>query len=198
MPESSPTRRSSCGRCSTWSTSRAAAPMARLAGSGAGSGVRLGAHPSYPDREGFGRRSIAIDPAALRDAVAEQCGDLASVAAAHELRIGWVKPHGALYHDAAAREPIARAVVEGAVAALGRAFVVIGPAAGALREAAAALELGYAREGFADRRMRGDGSLVPRSEPDALILDPAAAAEQAARLAAQVDTLCVHGDTPGA
>jgi len=175
-----------------------AASMARVAAFCASSGVRLGAHPSYPDRDGFGRRSMEIDPAALRDAVAEQCRDLAAIAAARELRIGWVKPHGALYHDAAAREPLARAVLEGATAALGRAFVVIGPPTGALRETAAALDLGYAREGFADRRMRGDGSLVPRSEPDALITDPAAAAAQAARLAAQVDTLCVHGDTPGA
>jgi 5-oxoprolinase (ATP-hydrolysing) subunit A len=175
-----------------------AASMARVAAFCAASRVRFGAHPSYPDREGFGRRTLAIEPAALRDAVAAQCAALAEVAAAHELRVGTIKPHGALYHDAAAHEPIARAVLEGAASALGRGFVVIGPAAGALREAAAALDLGYAREGFADRRMRGDGTLVPRSEPDALITDPAAAAAQAAHLAASVDTLCVHADTPGA
>jgi UPF0271 protein len=157
-----------------------------------------GAHPSYPDREGFGRRTIAIELAALEASVAEQCTALAAIARDHGIAVTWVKPHGALYHDAAAHEPIARAVLRGAVAALGTLVGVIGPPAGRLRDQARVLGLRYAREGFADRRLRPDGTLVPRSEPDALILDPAAAAAQARTLADQVDTICVHADTPGA
>jgi UPF0271 protein len=155
---------------------------------------RIGAHPSYPDRAGFGRRTIAIGEAELAAAVEQQCRALAAIAG----EVRWLKPHGALYHDAAARAPIADAVVRGARAALGAAFAVIGPPAGALCTAAAAAGLAYLREGFADRRMRADGSLVPRGEPDALVTDPMHAAAQARALAPTVDALCVHGDTPGA
>ena len=153
---------------------------------------RIGAHPSYPDREGFGRRTIAIAEGALAGEIARQCEALARVAG----DVGWVKPHGALYHDAAARPELARAVVRGAIAALGPRFAVIGPRAGALRDAAAAAGLAYLREGFADRGTRADGSLVPRGEPGAMIDDPARAAEQARALVASgtVDTICVHGD----
>ena len=155
---------------------------------------RIGAHPSYPDREGFGRRTIAIGEDALAHTVERQCAALVKIA--REVR--WMKPHGALYHDAAAQPPLASAVIRGAVTALGKGFAVIGPPGGALRDAAAAAGLPYLREGFADRRMRRDGSLVPRSEPDALIGEPARAAEQARMLASEVDAMCVHGDTPGA
>ena len=85
-----------------------------------------------------------------------------------------------------------------AVGALGDAVTVVGPPTGALRDAAAAHGVGYASEGFADRRMRPDGGLVPRSEPGALLTDPAEAAAQARLLAGQVDTICCHADTPGA
>src|SRR5262249_49659639 len=108
------------------------------------------------------------------------------------------KPHGALYHDAAASDVLAREVVAAATRALGESVVVVGPPKGALREAATARGLRYASEGFADRRMRDDGSLVPRTEPNALITDPAAAAAQARTLAGRLDTICVHADTPGA
>ena len=158
--------------------------------------LALGAHPSYPDRDGFGRRSIAIAPAALTTSIADQCRALAHVA--DDVPIRYVKPHGALYHDAARDPAIATAVIEGAVAALGERITIIGPPAGALLDAALARRLGYAREGFADRRLRDDGSLVPRTEPNALIEDPRDAAAQATRLAAQVDTICVHADTPHA
>lgn len=159
---------------------------------------RPGAHPSYPDREGFGRRTIQIAPAALAATITEQCAALAAIAQRHALVIGSVKPHGALYHDAAASPAIAAAVVSGLLEALGAAVVVIGPPRGALRTVAEQRGLAYAREGFADRRMRPDGTLVPRSEPGALITDPAAAAAQAIELARSVDTICVHADTPGA
>lgn len=159
---------------------------------------RLGAHPSYPDREGFGRRSLEIDDATVARQVTEQCGALADVARAAGVEIVAVKPHGALYHDAAREPSLAAAVVRGAIAALGDAITIIGPASGALAAVATSRGLAYAREGFADRGMRADGALVPRGEAGALLEDPAEAAAQALRLAAMVDTICVHGDTPNA
>jgi UPF0271 protein len=160
---------------------------------------RIGAHPSYPDREGFGRRSLAIAPHALREAIAEQCAALARVAAARDQRVGWIKPHGALYHDAARDPSVAAAVLLGAREALGPDVAVIGPPAGALRDAAAQIPLAYLREGFADRATRPDGTLVPRGEPNALITEPRLAAARARELVAsgEVEAICVHADTPG-
>ena len=161
-------------------------------------GCAIGAHPSYPDRSGFGRRTLAIEPAALAASVAAQCAALAAIARPPGRPVEYVKPHGALYHDASASEMLARAVVTAAADTLGDDVIVIGPPAGALRDAATARRLRYASEGFADRRMRPDGSLVPRSEPGALLGDPTEAAAQACALAAHVDTICLHADTPGA
>jgi UPF0271 protein len=161
-------------------------------------GCGIGAHPSYPDRPGFGRRTLPIETAALAGAVTEQCTQLAAIARRHARTVAYVKPHGALYHDANASAPLAGAVVSAVVEALGDRVTVIGPPAGALRDAATGRGLPYASEGFADRRMRADGSLVPRSEPGALLDDPTEAAAQARALAARVDTICVHADTPGA
>ncbi|HMG21912.1 MAG TPA: LamB/YcsF family protein [Kofleriaceae bacterium] len=175
-----------------------AASMERVVAWCVGAGRAIGAHPSYPDRPNFGRRSLAIAPAALGQAVGEQCAALAAIARRHDRAVAYVKPHGALYHDAAADPALARAVVTAAADALGDAITVIGPPGGALREAAAARGVGYASEGFADRRMRPDGGLVPRSEPGALLTDPADAAAQARVLAGRVDTICCHADTPGA
>ncbi len=158
----------------------------------------IGAHPSYPDRAGFGRTTLAIDPAALAAAVAAQCAALADIAHRHGRAVEYVKLHGALYHDANASPGLARELLGALTAALGNAVVVIGPPAGALADAARARGILYASEGFADRRMRDDGSLVPRSEPGALITDPTEAAAQARALAIHVDTICVHADTPGA
>jgi UPF0271 protein len=158
----------------------------------------IGAHPSYPDRPGFGRRSLAIEPAVLGQSLAEQCAALAAIARSHGRTVEYVKPHGALYHDANASAALATAVVTAAADTLGDRVIVIGPPAGALRDAALSRGLPYASEGFADRRMRDDGSLVPRSEPGALLEDPTEAAAQACALAARVDTICLHADTPGA
>lgn len=152
----------------------------------------LGAHPSYPDRARFGRTTMAMEPDAIATSVEQQCTALAAVAARHGRRVEWVKPHGALYHDAARDLAIAAAVVRGARAALGDSvgFIAsrtLGPVGGK-----------FLREGFADRALNADGSLVPRGEPNALITNPAAAAAHAQRLAREVDTICVHADTPGA
>lgn len=157
----------------------------------------IAAHPSYPDREGFGRRTPAIEPAALAASLRDQLAALVAIAQPRGAAIEWLKPHGALYHDAD-RDPIlAGLALRAAIDVLGPVGV-IGPPAGALREAAEHFELPFAREGFADRRLRPDGSLVPRSEPGALIEDPTAAAAQARTLLSQVDTICIHADTPNA
>jgi 5-oxoprolinase (ATP-hydrolysing) subunit A len=189
-------------------------------------GAALGAHPSYPDREGFGRRPMRIAPAELRRSVREQCARLATIAGAGAgagrgsgraprdeigrtpagidagagASIAFVKPHGALYHAAHDDAATAEALVLGAIEGLGAGLTIVGPPRGALAEAAARAGVAFAREGFADRATRADGTLVPRGEPGALVLDPAAAADRARALAAsgEVDTICVHGDTPGA
>jgi 5-oxoprolinase (ATP-hydrolysing) subunit A len=159
---------------------------------------RLGAHPSYPDRAGFGRRTIDIERDALRSSVAAQCAALAAVAATHGQPVRFMKPHGALYHDAGRELSVASAILVGAREALGAGITIIGPPTGMLHDAAMQLQLAYLREGFADRATRADGTLVPRSEPGALIEDPIAAAARARQLVAQVDTICIHADTPGA
>jgi UPF0271 protein len=162
-------------------------------------GTRAGAHPSFPDREGFGRRPWSGPDDALRRALDTQCAALAREARALGTCIMHAKPHGALYHAVAHDPAVARATVAAVVAALGP-VTIVGPPSGALRDAARAFGLPYAREGFADRATRPDGSLVPRAEPGALITDPSAVRERAKAIVAagSVDTLCVHGDTPGA
>jgi UPF0271 protein len=163
-------------------------------------GTHVGAHPSYPDREGFGRRRLAIEAAAMRDVVAAQCDALAAVARAAGVRVEHVKAHGALYHAARDDAELAEALLAGAARSLGAGVTVIGPPTGALASAAARERVPYLREGFADRATRPDGTLVPRTEPGALVTDPRAAADRTRELlrAGVVDTVCVHGDTPGA
>lgn len=158
-------------------------------------GVRAGAHPSFVDRAGFGRVAMDVPVERLAADVRDQCARLAGHARAVGIALGHVKPHGALYHRAAADRAVAEAVLDGVVAALG-AVSVLGPPAGELRAAAERRGLPYLREGFADRGMHADGSLVPRGEPGASLDDPAAAAAQARRLVATggYDSLCVHGD----
>jgi UPF0271 protein len=163
-------------------------------------GTRAGVHPSYVDREGFGRRALDVRPEVLRSQVAEQCAMLDRQAAAVGVPVEYAKPHGALYHAANKDPALAQAVVSAVKDVFGAQITVMGPGKGALREASLAAGLRYAREGFADRATLPDGTLVPRGQPGAVITDPRVARENAVRLAreGQVDTLCVHGDTPGA
>ena len=163
-------------------------------------GTRVGAHPSYPDREGFGRTAMAMAPADLRATVRNQCERLAAEARALAVPVTCVKAHGALYHAASADLVVARAVVAGALDALGAGLTVLGPPGGRLIDAAQEAGLAYAREGFADRGTRPDGTLVPRDHPGALLLDPVDAATRARELlvSGRFETVCVHGDTPGA
>jgi UPF0271 protein len=162
-------------------------------------GSRIAAHPSYADREGFGRRTRFSEPSVVRADVEAQCAALASIAAAEGARVELMKPHGALYHDAARDPALAQAVLDATRAALGD-VVVVGPPAGALREAADRAGLSWASEGFADRGYDAEGELIARGQPGALLATPADAAAQAVALARRgtFATLCVHGDTPGA
>ncbi len=168
---------------------------------------RLGAHPSYPDRANFGRVSRAPtnreERRALFDDIVAQCTSLRLIAAHYGVHVEYVKPHGALYHDADFNADLALTFVLAARQALDvaslprRRLSFIGPPNGALQISADA-QGEYLREGFADRRARPDGTLVPRSEPGAVITDPAAAAGRVSQLVADFscDTICCHADTP--
>lgn len=161
-------------------------------------GAEVAAHPSYPDRLGFGRSPMDIPAEDLATSIAAQCRALIEAAGAP---VTWVKCHGALYHAAARHQATAEAVWRGATSGLGvREITWIGPPFGALFELATANENPYVREGFADRAYLPNGTLVPRREPGALIVSPEAAAAQAVRLATSgaFEALCVHGDTGGA
>jgi 5-oxoprolinase (ATP-hydrolysing) subunit A len=176
------------------------ASMRRAVGLCLTRGVRLGAHPSYPDRASFGRATMRMAAAELAESVAAQCASLHAVARAMGAEVRFVKAHGALYHAARADAAVAEALLAGIDRALGASVTVAGPAAGALRDACRQAGVAYAREVFADRATRPDGTLVPRIEPGALILDPveAAARAQHALRRGDAETICVHGDTPGA
>lgn len=157
--------------------------------------TRAGAHPSYPDRANFGRRTLAITEADLARSIASQCTALIEVAREVGTPIVHLKLHGALYHDANRSEPLAKLCLDAALHALGRVEIV-GPAQGTWRDEAEARGLDYVVEGFADRGVRDDGTLIPRDQPGALIINPHQCAARAQQLAQQgIGTLCVHGDT---
>jgi UPF0271 protein len=161
-------------------------------------GARMAAHPSYPDRDTFGRARMAIPLHLLYESVHEQVAKLVIIADEHEL---WgAKLHGALYHAATEDEKLAAAVLDAIVAAVPNGVTIVGPPHGHLETLCRARRLDYCREGFIDRRYADDDTLVPRSQPNALLDEPAECAEQAVRLAqsGRVETLCVHGDGPNA
>ena len=174
-------------------------------------GVSVGAHPSYPDRGGFGRRPMARTPAEVHGDVTRQVSAVLAACRAEGVRLGHVKPHGALYNTAAHDRDVAAAICA-AVRDLDPALVVVCLAGSPMVEVVRAAGLLCAQEAFADRAYARDGTLVPRSQPGALIDDPARAAERAVALVTegrltaidghplrvQADTLCIHGDTAGA
>jgi UPF0271 protein len=159
-------------------------------------GARIAAHPSYPDREGFGRARMALPLEELYEAIVEQVSALGHVVSAAGAKLWGAKPHGALYHAAAEDAQLAAAVLDAVVAAWPNRLVIVGPPRGHLVTASLERELGYAREGFADRGYTPEGGLIRRGDPGALLHDPRACAEQGLQLArsGQIDTLCVHGD----
>jgi UPF0271 protein len=175
------------------------ASMARVITACLAEGTRIGAHPSYVDREGFGRRPRTVEPEVLEAEIETQCATLREVARKRGAPVTSAKPHGALYHAAHADAEIARACVDGIRRALGE-VAIVGLAGGALEAEAKRAGLPYQREAFADRGVRPDGTLVPRSEPGAILSDPDAAAERARALvlSGAAETLCVHADTPSA
>ena len=173
-------------------------------------GVNIGAHPGYPDRANFGRVEIAMSEDEIEDTVAWQIGRLEAVAAGLGATIVHVKPHGALYNVAVRNHAVARAIgaavrqwnphASDGLAGGSACPTLFGLAGSPMLEVWRGMGLRVAAEGFADRRYEADGTLRSRQLPDALITDPAEAAAQAVRLVSEggVETICVHGDTPGA
>jgi len=174
-------------------------------------GVAVGAHPGYPDRDGFGRRDLAMSPAELEATLLTQLGALWAVARAGGVEMRHVKPHGALYNRAAV-DPDLAACVARAVARFPERLTLVGLAGSALVAAGLAAGLPVASEAFADRAYEPNGSLRARSSTGAVHTDPAVAAAQAVSIARdgrvrahdgsmleiRADTICIHGDTPGA
>ena len=174
-------------------------------------GVNVGAHPAYPDREGFGRRSRFMGGEPLRDALRSQLDDFGRAAARLGATVTHVKPHGTLYTDAVVDAELAD-VIAGVVAEVPGKPMLVGQPGTALESAAEAHGLGFIAEAFVDRAYQPNGQLVPRSQPGAVHGDIAQIQRQAVSLArdgtvqcpdgstvaVRADTLCIHGDTPGA
>jgi UPF0271 protein len=162
-------------------------------------GIRIGAHPGYPDRTNFGRIEMPMSAAEIETAVRQQIERLDAVVRRLGGEIVHVKAHGALYNVAVRSETVARAIAAG-IAQWNPKTTVFGLAGSPMLDWWRQMGFTVAAEGFADRRYEPDGTLRSRKFPDALITDPQAAAAQAVRLAREgvVQTICVHGDTPGA
>jgi UPF0271 protein len=162
-------------------------------------GVRIGAHPGYPDRANFGRLEIDLTPEAIADTVHEQIARLDTVVRRLGGQIVHVKPHGALYNVAVKNTAVAEAIAQG-VARWDPRVPIFGLAGSPMLDVWRGMGMKVAGEGFADRRYESDGTLRSRKLPGALITDPKEAATQALRLAREgkAQTICVHGDTPGA
>ena len=185
------------------------ASMVATARAAATRGVAIGAHPSYDDREGFGRRPVEADPDELFAVVLYQVGAMAAAASAAGAALRYVKPHGALYNrasvDPAVAEPVVRAVAEAGIP-------LLCPPMSRLEEVARDRGVVTYSEAFADRAYAADGSLVPRSDAGAVIDDPEEIAARAVGLATRgrvmaidgteidvpADSICVHGDSPKA
>jgi UPF0271 protein len=173
--------------------------------------VVVGAHPGYPDREGFGRREIGATAEDIERWTREQIESLLEICRGAKTDLRYVKPHGALYNRAV-RDTAAAAAVAAAIRAVSGKLMVLGPAGSALLAGAEAAGLRTATEAFLDRGYADDGTLLPRSHPDALLTDPAVAAERAVLLARgepissadgqplllTADSLCIHSDSPTA
>jgi len=174
-------------------------------------GVAVGAHPSFFDRENFGRKELEIPDQEVFDAVAYQLGIFQAIASALDVQPNHVKPHGALYNMAVHDDRLADAIAR-AIASVDPKLILFAPDNSQLARAGEAHGLQLAREIFADRNYLNDGWLVPRTRPDALLSDPKEGAQRVLRMLREgkvqsvegrdVDvrgeTICVHGDTPGA
>jgi UPF0271 protein len=173
--------------------------------------LALGAHPGYPDRANFGRLELQMPAEAIANSVFEQVRALAEVAAACGARLVHVKPHGALYNQAVRNRKLAEAIAKG-VARWSRDVVLMGLAGSPMLDVFRAAGFSVAAEAFADRRYEPGGTLRSRKFDDALIRDPVEAGRQAlsivergiltaydgTEIALEAQTICIHGDTPGA
>ena len=166
-------------------------------------GVAIGAHPGWPDLQGFGRREMTISPEEAETLVLYQVGALAAFAKAEGVELRHVKPHGALYNQAAIHAALAESVAR-AVKRFSRDLILVGLAGSVLVESGRAIGLSVANEAFPDRNYNPDGTLMSRKLPGAVLHDPQAVAQNAIRLARDgirfgervilPDTLCLHGD----
>lgn len=174
-------------------------------------GVSVGAHPSYPDLQGFGRREMALSPEEVFDIVLYQIAAVKGICEAYGIKLHHVKPHGALYNRAAKDPALAKAIVK-AVKTLDKNLVFYGLAGSHLISEAEKIGLKTASEVFADRTYQPDGTLTPRTEPGALIenaeravaqvlemvKDQTVTAVSGEKIPIKADTVCIHGDTPQA
>lgn len=174
-------------------------------------GVTIGAHPSYPDIPGFGRRELGLSPKEISRHVVYQIHALREVCGAEGAKLSYVKPHGALYNRGARDHDAAEAIVA-AIREVEASLTLLAPAGSEMDHAAARAGIAFASEAFVDRAYRADGTLVPRDQPDAVIHDVKGAVQRAVmlvkgqtitaddgtelRITAQ--SLCVHGDNPDA
>jgi UPF0271 protein len=173
--------------------------------------IDVGAHPGYPDRVNFGRLELKLPPEVIANFMFEQTRALAEVAAGCGARVTHVKPHGALYNQAAGNRVVAQAIADG-IGRWNRDVVLVGLAGSLMLDVFREAGFRVAAEAFADRRYESDGTLRSRRFEDALIRDPAEAGQQALRIAQRgtaiasggsevvtsAQTICIHGDTPGA
>jgi UPF0271 protein len=179
--------------------------MARTVRMAVERGVEIGAHPGYPDLQGFGRREMGLSAEEVEALVLYQIGALAGFLRPLRVELVHVKPHGALYNQAAKDRALADAIALG-MARFSRELILVGLAGSQLLAAGAGIGLRVASEGFPDRSYNPDGSLRSRREPGAVIESVEAVCSQALRLAREgggqgsarvpVDTLCIHGDNP--
>ena len=174
-------------------------------------GVAVGAHPSLFDRDNFGRKELSVTPDEVFDAVKYQVGVFQAIAEAAQVRPNHVKPHGALYNMAVRDEGLASAIAR-ATKDVDPALILFAPHNSALARAGEGQSLKIAHEVFADRNYLADGTLVPRTRPDAFVHDPDEAASRVLRMLRdgkvlsidgtdvdlRVETICVHGDNPAA
>ncbi|WP_065382949.1 5-oxoprolinase subunit PxpA [Hyphomonas sp. ND6WE1B] len=172
--------------------------------------VRIGAHPSYPDREGFGRSRMNLSDNDLASTLLAQVRTLQAIASEFNADVAHLKPHGALYNDAAKSEALAEIVV--CICLDTKIPELIGPPGSALHHKAQQAGVSFVAEAFADRSYEADGRLTPRTEEGAVITDEARQLDQVfslvesgsvkartgERIAVPAQTICLHGDTPGA
>lgn len=174
-------------------------------------GVALGAHPGYPDLAGFGRREMGCSPGEIYSFCLYQVGALSAIVRSRGGRLQHVKAHGALYNRAAKDEAAAGAIARAARDS-GEGLILVGPPGSCFEKVCLEEGVPFAAEVFADRAYAPDGSLLPRSEPGSVIEDPREAATRAVRMVLEgkvaamsgeeislkADTICLHGDSPGA